>query len=78
MIGVVIAVLAGVLLWLLLAPPSTGRGRGRGRGRMAESRLDEETVAAEQEVRDLDALATPEDDDDELTDWGPGAPKQRR
>ncbi len=78
MIGVVIAVLAGVLLWLLLAPPSTGRGRGRGRGRMAESRLDEETVAAEQEVRDLDALATPEDADDELTDWGPGAPKQRR
>ncbi len=74
MIGVVSAVLAGVLLWLLLAPPSTGRGRGR----MAESRLDEETVAAEQEVRDLDALATPEDADDELTDWGPGAPKQRR
>ncbi len=86
MIGVVIAVLAGVLLWLLLAPPSTGRGpgrgrgqgQGRGRGRLAESRLDEETIAAEQEVRDLDALATPEDADDELTDWGPGAPKQRR
>ena len=78
MIGVVIAVLAGVLLWLLLAPPSTGRGWGRGRGRMAESHLNEETVAAEQEVRDLDALATPEDADDELTDWGPGAPKQRR
>ncbi len=76
MIGVVIAVLAGVLLWLLLAPPS--RGRGRGRGRMAESRLDEETVASEQEVRDLDALGTPEDADDELPDWGPGAPKQRR
>ncbi len=82
MIGVVIAVLVGVLLWLLLAPASRGRvrgrGRGRGRGRMAESRLDEETVAAEQEVRDLDALGTPEDADDELPDWGPGAPRQRR
>ena len=88
MIGVVIAVLAGVLLWLLLAPPSRGRGRGRGqergrgqgrgRGRMAESHQDEETVAAEQEVRDLDVFTTPEDADDELPDWGPGAPKQRR
>ncbi len=72
MIGVVIAVLAGVLLWLLLAPPN------RERERMAESRLEEETISAEQEVRDLDALTTPEDADDELTDWGPGAPKQRR
>lgn len=72
MIGVVIAVLAGVLLWLLVAPLN------RERERVAESRLDEETIAAEQEVRDLDALTTPEDADDELTDWGPGAPKQRR
>ena len=70
MIGVVIAVLAWVLLWLLLAPPS--------KGHLAEPRLDEETVAAEQEVRDLDALTTPEDADDELPDWGPGVPKQRR
>ncbi len=70
MIGVVIAVLAGVLLWLLLAPPS--------RGRLAEPTLDEDTVAAEQEVRELGALATPEDADDELHDWGPGAPKHRR
>ena len=42
MIGVVIAVLAGVLLWLLLAPSN------RERERMAESRLDEDTIAAEQ------------------------------
>ena len=76
MIGVVIAVLAGVLLWLLVAPPS--KGREQGRGPPTESRLDEETVAAEQEVRDLGALTTPEDADDELPDWGPGAPKQRR
>ena len=70
MIGVVIAVLAGVLLWLLLAPAS--------KGRLEKPHLDEETIAAEQEVRDLGALTTPEDADDELPDWGPGAPKQRR
>ena len=72
MIGVVIAVLAGVLLFLLLAPPSSARRR------TVESRLGEETVASEQEMRDLDALTTPEDADGELPDWGPGAPKQRR
>ena len=72
MIGVVIAVLAGVLLFLLLAPPSSARRR------TVESRLDEETVASEQEMRDLDALTTPENADGELPDWGPGAPKQRR
>ncbi len=72
MIGVVIAVLAGVLLFLLLAPPS------RARRRTAVSRLDEETIASEEEVRDLGALTTPEDADGELPDWGPGAPKQRR
>ncbi len=70
MISVVIAVLAGVLLWLLLAPA--------GKRRLADPHLDEETVAAEQEVRDLGALTTPKDADDELPDWGPGAPKQRR
>jgi hypothetical protein len=29
---------------------------------------------AEREVRDLGAMTSPEDADDELTDWGPGAP----
>lgn len=37
---------------------------------------DAEALAeAEREVRDLDALATPEDAPDQLPDWGPGAPK---
>lgn len=70
MVGVVIAVLAGILLWLVMAPT--------GRRRVADSHLDDDTVAAEHEVRDLNALTTPEDADDELPDWGPGAPKQRR
>lgn len=70
MVGVVIAALAGILLWLVMAPT--------GRRRVADSHLDDETVAAEHETRDLNALTTPEDADDELPDWGPGAPKQRR
>lgn len=69
MVGVLIAVLAGVLLWLVLAPI--------GRRQTASHPIDEETLAAEEEVRDLDAFTTPEDADDELTDWGPGVPDRR-
>ncbi len=69
MVGVLIAVVAGVLLWLVLAPTSRRQTAGR--------QIDEETLNAEQEVRDLDAFTTPDDANDELTDWGPGAPKQR-
>jgi len=37
---------------------------------------DAEALAdAEREVRDLDALATPEDATDQLPDWGPGTPR---
>ena len=69
MVGVLIAVFAGVLLWLVLAP--IGRRQTSGRP------IDEGTLDAEQEVRDLDAFTTPEDADDELTDWGPGVPYKR-
>ncbi len=69
MVGVLIAVFAGVLLWLVLAPTS--------RRQTARRPVDEETLHAEQEVRDLDAFTTPEDADDELKDWGPGVPDQR-
>ena len=69
MVGVLIAVFAGVLLWLALAPAIRRQTAGRP--------IDEETLSAEQEVRDLDAFTTPEDADDELTDWGPGVPDQR-
>jgi len=68
-VGVLIAVFAGVLLWLVLAPTS--------RRQTARRPVDEETLNAEQEVRDLDAFTTPEDADDELKDWGPGVPDQR-
>lgn len=69
MLGVLIGVLAGVLLWLVFAPA--------GKRRRSNSMLEGETVEAEQEVRDLGAFTTAEEADDELPDWGPGVPKQR-
>ena len=40
---------------------------------------DEETLAdAEEEVRDLDVMATPEDATQALPDWGPGVPRKKR
>lgn len=69
MVGVLIAVFAGVLLWLVLVPTSRRHTAGRP--------VEEETLKAEQEVQDIDAFTTPEDADDELTDWGPGVPHQR-
>ena len=38
----------------------------------------EELSRAEQELADLNAMATPEDAAEELPDWGPGAPKYRK
>ena len=35
----------------------------------------DELERAEREVRDLDASVGPDEADDELPDWGPGAPR---
>jgi hypothetical protein len=69
MTGVMIVVLTGVLVWLVWAPAKR---------RVAGSQPDDETLEAEREVQGLDASTTPEEADDELPDWGPGAPKGRR
>ena len=67
---ILLMLLAAVFAWLL--------ARTR---RSAHRRLDGEDIdhdvleQAEQELSDLDALADPEDADDHLPDWGPGAPK---
>ncbi|MGD2134977.1 MAG: hypothetical protein PVF27_02405 [Gemmatimonadales bacterium] len=69
---VLVAVLAAVFAWLVGRP---GR-RGRADGTTADEAIDRETLAeAESEIEGLDAFATPEDAEDELPDWGPGAPK---
>lgn len=41
--------------------------------------IDEDVLnQAEAELEGLRSLATPEDAEDELPDWGPGVPKPRR
>jgi hypothetical protein len=64
---VLLLLLAAVLVWLL--------GRGP-RHRMREpDDVDREVLEeAEEEVSGLDAFASPDDADDQLPDWGPGAP----
>jgi hypothetical protein len=67
-----------VLLLLLLAAVfawmAGGRAGRRGRRRAHPGVTDpDELAAAETEVEELDAFTSPEDADDQLPDWGPGA-----
>jgi hypothetical protein len=39
---------------------------------------EEELAQAEEEVRDLNISATPEDAAEVLPDWGPGVPRRKR
>jgi hypothetical protein len=59
---------AGVVIWLVRRPS---------RRKVDPDRVyDPEALDdAEDEVRGLDAFATPEDAAHQLPDWGPGAPK---
>lgn len=71
--GLVLLLLLGaaVLVWLLRRPRQE-----KPRAHPDDDSIDRATLAeAEEEVRDLDAFLAPQDADDELPDWGPGAPK---
>ena len=59
--------IAAVGAWLLRPPTH----------RQSDNPIEDrhELDAAEEEIRELDASATPEDARDELPDWGPGAPR---
>jgi len=64
-VGIVVLVVA--LKWLFEGSRSTTE----------EPEIDyDELAQAEEEVRNLDGSVTPDDADDHLTDWGPGAPRQ--
>ena len=63
-LGILLGAVLLALLWLLGGP------------RNADSMADDsDTAVAEEEVRDVDAFRSPEDAEEELPDWGPGAPK---
>ena len=74
---VVLLVAALTLAWLIFAP-----GRRAHVEQLIEevnrSDDEEELVEAEEEVRDLDVMATPEDATQTLPDWGPGVPRKKR
>jgi hypothetical protein len=74
-IGITALALVGAMLWIVRA-----RGREHGSGRDERDAWEEKELRdAEEEVRDLDTFATPDDADDQLPDWGPGAgPGPRR
>ena len=71
---------ATLFLLLLLAGVALLMTRRVLRARPARPAHDDDVdrdvlEAAEEEVRDLGAFTAPEDADDELPDWGPGAPR---
>ena len=74
---VVLLVAALILAWLIFAP-----GRRAHVEQLIEevnrSDDEEELAQAQEEVRDLDVMATPEDATQALPDWGPGVPRKKR
>lgn len=66
-IGLGIVVLALAVGLLMLLRPARRPER--------DDRDDAVLEEAEREVRDLGAMTTPDEADDQLEDWGPGAPK---
>ena len=72
---VVLLVLAVALAWIFAGP---GRSRRIDPGRVAgDDAVDRDELArAEEDLHELDPLASPEDAEEDLPDWGPGAPRQ--
>jgi len=63
--------LGATLAWLLRPGRSKG-GEGEDQDPIEDPEMLEE---AERELEDLDTFSTPEDAEQDLPDWGPGAPK---
>ena len=70
-LAVVFLLLLAVLLWFLRKPGGFRPSRPQ-----SAAEDPEMLEGAEEEVRDLNAFATPEDAEDDLPDWGPGAPRR--
>jgi hypothetical protein len=67
---VILLALAVVLVWIFAGGKSS-----TAQPRHSQDVNEEELARAEDELRQLDAGATPEEAEEELDDWGPGAPK---
>lgn len=71
-VGVLAVIVGGGLVWLLFGSGKPGRRPSTGKTVAADY---DQLEQAEAEVRGLDVFTSPEDADDEIPDWGPGAPK---
>ena len=70
-LAVLFLLLLAVFLWFTRKPGGFRPSRPQSAAEDPEMLED-----AEEEVRDLDAFATPEDAEDDLPNWGPGAPRR--
>lgn len=73
----VVLIVVAIVVALLVFPP---RKRSQVEHLITEldrTEDDEELAQAEDEVRRLDAMATPEDAEQQLPDWGPGVPRKK-
>ncbi len=77
--SVLVVLILAALLILLVALPLGKRERVN----QLLTELDRDDAAdeladAEEEVRDLDVMTGPEDAEQHLPDWGPGAPRRKQ
>lgn len=70
-LSILLVLILSLLVWLLRGSGSPEPPEPAGEDDADRALLGE----AEEEVRDVDAFTTPDDAEEELPDWGPGAPR---
>ena len=77
--SLLVVLLVAALALALIAFPLRKRSRVEQLlGEVHRTDDEEDLAQAEDEVRSLDAMATPQDAAQELPDWGPGVPRKKR
>jgi hypothetical protein len=74
----VVVIVVALIIALFAFPPRKRTHVERLLTELDRSEDEEELAQAEDEVRGLDAMATPEDAAEQLPDWGPGAPRKKK
>ena len=74
----VVLLAAALVVALLIFPPRRRTQVDQLIREIDRTEDEQELASAEEEVRSLDALATPEDAAQHLPDWGPGAPRNKK
>lgn len=74
----VVLIVFALVIALLVYPPRKRTQVNQLIREIDRTEEEEELARAEDEVRGLDAMATPEDAAEHLPDWGPGVPRKKR